>query len=189
MTSCKSFSGRAAELITDIQAVIDPSIAKSSKIIRTAAVDEEDEFSDDHADGGNEEDVFFDQTELSDHNVDDDGWESGSVHSENDDPSAGQLTTSINSDSEPELQSCSTLDAALGRSTDPDSDSDASNLSLHVRKRAPKPSVRVGSSTFLPSLSVGYIPGTGDSDPEDEFEALEGKTERKNRRGQRARRA
>lgn len=210
LTSCKSFSGRASELVTDLQAIIDPSVAKSSRITRTAAVDEEEEGSEDQTEDENEDDDFFDKTGSSGRNVDGDGWESGSVHSQNDDPSAGQFTTLADSDSEPELQSGFTSDAGSpGHSgsktksqvklkpeafseddtSDPDSDTDASNSLSHVQAKTSKPSGRAGTSTFLPSLSIGYIPGTGDSDPEDELEAVEGKAGKKNRRGQRARRA
>ena len=209
LTSCKSFSGRASELVTDLQAIVDPSIAKPSKIIRTAAVDEEEVDSEDQAEDGDGEDEIFDQREPSDHSSEDDSWESGSIHSENDSPSAGQYTKL--SDSESELQSSSALGAHPPAPSDLkvksqakmkpevafegddeeytfDSDSD-SDVSLHDQTKASMRSAGAGTSTFLPSLSVGYIPGTGDSDPEDELEVVEGKGERKNRRGQRARRA
>jgi hypothetical protein len=212
LTSCKSFSGRASELITNLQAIIDPSVSKCPRNIPTAAADKEEEVSE--ATDENGADDFFDKPESSDHNVEDDGRESGSVHSQDDDPSAVQATTSTDSDSESELHSGSKPDISPpghsgsrtksqvklkrevgfeGDSNDytPDSDfdSDASSPPLHVRTKASKSSGGVGTSTFLPSLSVGYIPGTGDSDPEDELEAVEGQAERKNRRGQRARRA
>ncbi|OLL25833.1 Protein bud22 [Neolecta irregularis DAH-3] len=45
------------------------------------------------------------------------------------------------------------------------------------------------ASTFLPTLSAGYVPGDNESDADAEYEAISGdKCERKNRRGQRARR-
>lgn len=210
LTSCKSFSGRASELVTDLLAIIDPSVTKSSRNIRTAAVNEKEDF-EDQAGDGNGEDGFFDQGESSDHNIDDDGWESGSVHSQNDDPSAGQFTTPTNSDSEYQLNSSLEVDPRGHSSSktkpqvklkpevvleddnddytlDSNPGSDTSNFPSYAQTKASKPSGG-GISTFLPSLSVGYIPGTGDSDPEDELEAVEGKAERKNRRGQRARRA
>ena len=192
----------------DLQAIVDPSVAKSSGITVTAAVDEEEEGSEAEDESG--ADDFFDKTEASDNG----GWESGSVHSQNLGPPAGQVTTSTDSDSEPEPPSGSTLDVDppghSGSKTKPqvklkpkvtfegeneddtpvsNSDSDVSNHLLPVQTKAQKVSGGAGTSTFLPSLSVGYIPGTGDSDPEDELEAVEGKDGRKNRRGQRARRA
>jgi hypothetical protein len=92
LTSCKSFSCRASELVTNLQAIIDPSVVESSRNIPTAAADQEEEGS--KAADENGADDFFDKPESSDHNVEDDGWESGSVHSPDDDPSAVQATTS-----------------------------------------------------------------------------------------------
>ena len=40
---------------------------------------------------------------------------------------------------------------------------------------------RKGGNLDFPSLSVGCIPGTGDSDPEDELKVVEGDSERRNR--------
>ena len=121
---------------------------------------------------------FFDQPEFSDDKIDDDtaGWESGPVHSEDGRLPIGLPTIPTNSDPDSESES--------GSGTD-DSDSDTHPPSSKVSK----PSGGVGTSTFLPSLAVGYILGTGDSDPEDELEAVEDKSGRKNHRGQRARRA
>ena len=207
LASCKSFSGRASELVAALQVILDPSVIKSSS---TTTVDDEEEDSEDQAEDGDGEDDFFDQAEPSDDQADDDGWESGSIHSRDDGPANRLRTTSTDSDSGPELGSTSDADS-LGRSgqktksklkprpepisddddptPDSDSDSDTPLPSPLVQRKVPKPSGGTGASTFLPSLSVGYIPGTGDSDPEDELETAEGKNERKNRRGQRARRA
>ena len=209
LTSCKSFSGRASDLATDLQAILDPSVAKSSGVAHKLVVGEKEEDSEGQGGEGTEKGDFFVQTQSSDHYFDDDGWESGSVHSQDNNPSTGQFTTSTDSDSEsgstpdadppahsnPGAKSKVKLKPEMafesddgGSTLDSDSDSDAP-LPLSRAQKASKPSGGAGTSTFLPSLSVGYIPGTGDSDPEDELEILEGKSERKNRRGQRARRA
>jgi hypothetical protein len=211
LASCKSFSGRASELVTALQAVLDPSVVRSST---TTTVDEEEEDFEDQAEDGDGGDDFFDQAGPSDDQADDDGWESGSIHSGDNGPSNRLRTTSTGFDSESEPEPGSTSDAdSLGRSgqhtkpklkprpesiseegddeptPDSDSDSDTPLPSPLVQRKVSKPSGGAGTSTFLPSLSVGYIPGTGDSDPEDELDTAEGKNERKNRRGQRARRA
>jgi hypothetical protein len=209
LASCKSFSGRASELVTALQAILDPSVAKSSS---TTIVDEEEEDPEGQVEDGDGEDDFFDQAEPSDDQADDDGWESGSIHSGDDGPSNRLRTTStgFDSESEPEPGSTSDADSLSDPKTksklklrpesisgdgnddptpDSDSDSDTPLPSPLVQRKVSKPSGGAGTSTFLPSLSVGYIPGTGDSDPEDELETAEGKNERKNRRGQRARRA
>ena len=89
LTSCKSFSGRASELVTGLLAIIDLFVAKPSRTIPTVAVDEEEEGSE----GENGPDNSFFKTESSDHGADDDGWESGSINSENGDPSAEQAAT------------------------------------------------------------------------------------------------
>jgi len=171
------------EIVTDLQAIIDPSVARPSNLIprHTTAVDEEEELSE----GGEGEDDFFDQSEFSDDKVDDnaDGWESGSVHSEDDGLPVGLPTTAI--DSDPDAES----EPGSGTDDDESASDSGSDIPLPSPRKIPKPSGGAGTSTFLPSLSVGYIPGTGDSDPEDELEAIEGTSERKNRRGQRARRA
>ena len=214
MTSCKSFSGRASELVSDLQVIIDPSATKSSSTTaHPATTVDEEEGSEDQVEGKGREDDFFDQAEFSDDQVDNDGWESGSIHSGDEGVPSRLRPLSTDSDSESEPGSDSTSDAGSLRHSNPktksgvklkakllsgdddeptlDSDSD-SNTPLppsHLQKKVPKSSGGAGTSTFLPSLSVGYIPGTGDSDPEDELEAVEGKGDRKNRRGQRARRA
>ena len=60
-------------------------------------------------------------------------------------------------------------------------DSDTPLPSSLVQRKVSRPSGGAGTSTFLPALSVGCIPGTGDSDPEDEPEGGSG---REDRRGQ-----
>ena len=199
--------------MTDLQAILDPSVTKSSGVTvrHTTTVNEEEEDSEEQAGDEDGEDDFFDQAKFSDDKVDDDGWESGSIHSGDDGPSEKLSPMSTDSDSEsaPELSPTSDTDppnhsrqktkskAKLKPESVPeDDDDDESALDsdtllppLLMQRKVPKPSGGAGTSTFLPSLSVGYIPGTGDSDPEDELEAVEGGDGRKNRRGPRARRA
>ena len=218
LTSCKSFSGRASELVTDLQAILDPSVAKSSSITThpTATTDDEEEGYEDQVMHEDEEDGFFDQLESSDDQVDDDGWESGSIHSGDEGLPNGPHIQSACSSSDPgsEPESGSGLDtgsphrsnlkfkskvklktdSVSGDEGEPalDSDSDSGtslSMSRSRKGKVAKPSGGAGTSTFLPSLSVGYIPGGGDSDLEGELEAVEGKKGMKNRRGQRARRA
>ena len=78
LTSCKSFSGRVLELVTDLQAIVDPSVTKSSSTTAYPAttVDEEKGSEGQVEDEGREHDLC-DQAEFSDDQVDDDGWESG----------------------------------------------------------------------------------------------------------------
>lgn len=67
----------------------------------------------------------------------------------------------------------------------------ASGSESHSRTPSPEPhSRRLTTSSLLPSLSSGYIPADSDSDPDAEFDDLNGPdgAAKKNRRGQRARR-
>lgn len=171
------------EIVKDLQAILDPSVVRPSNLIprHTTITDEEEELSE----GGEGEGDFFDQPEFSDDKLDDDadGWESGSVHSEDDGLPIGLPTTAANSDPDAESEPGS------GTDDDQSASDSGSDILLPSSRKVSKPSGGAETSTFLPSLSVGYIPGNGDSDPEDELEAIEGTGERKNRRGQRARRA
>ena len=155
LTSCKCFSGRASEIVTDLQAILDRSVTKPSTLTarHMAAVDDEAEVSEDQAEDGEGEDDFFDQLESCDDKIDDDtdGWESGSVHSVDDGLPIGLPTTPTNSNAN------SGSDSGSGNDDDksaPDSDSDTSLLSPKV----PKASRGAGTSTFLPSLSVILFP-------------------------------
>lgn len=72
--------------------------------------------------------------------------------------------------------------------SDTDSSCDDGPVSQRAMDSQPDPSKR--ASTFLPSLQSGYLPALNDSDDEGELKGLfpAQKKERKNRRGQRARR-
>ena len=110
----------------------------------------------------------------------DSGWESGSVNEE------GEL------DGDDGWESGSV--AGTGFDEEDESDSDNDELTVTKTKHAQKPAPKAtkGSSstlqsTFLPSLSVGFVRGSDDSDFSDaEDKAADTK---KNRRGQRARQA
>ncbi|KAG1745918.1 Bud-site selection protein [Suillus paluster] len=103
-------------------------------------------------------------------NIEDDGWESGTVSDGN--PSV-QGDTGVDEESDEEDNS-----APEGGDVDP-----------HVpRGRSDQEKSKATQSAFLPSLSVGFIRGDSDTD----FSDSEGETAdtvKKNRRGQRARRA
>jgi hypothetical protein len=116
--------------------------------------------------------------------VDEAGWESGSISAGDDIKSSTNRIA--NSDSEDDDESVPVRPTKRTRTKE-------------VKSKPTKqtqPSKKLTSSTFLPSLSTGFTRGgSDDSDPDDDFaEGLEdiigkGKTgERKNRRGQQARR-
>jgi hypothetical protein len=119
--------------------------------------------------------------------ADDLGWESGTVDMEDgivDDASWESDNRSGPSSSGPEH--LSKFDEKSATESDNDSDGAAfrnSGSSKKVKANS------ITDSTFLPSLSVGFIHGSDDSDFDEAAESKAADIPRKNRRGQRARRA
>lgn len=101
-------------------------------------------------------------------NLEDDGWESGTV-----------------SDSDHFVQGDSGVDEG---SDEEDSTSDGGDGLPVPRERSSRGKSKATQSAFLPSLSVGFIRGDSDTDFSDSEERA-ADTAKKNRRGQRARRA
>lgn len=129
--------------------------------------------------------------EESDVLEDDDGWESGSIDGEglNDD---GWESGSIGSSSDHE-ESEDEGSEEESDSGDEELAVKPSKATLHKPKAAAiaKPAKQASSkmeSTFLPSLAVGFVRGSDDSDFSD-AEGAEADMPKKNRRGQRARQA
>ena len=130
----------------------------------------------------NEDEGDEDHAVNSEKDLVDDGWESGSVDD------AGQV---ISTGIVPEHDHQETLSSGDDSSDD---DSSIDSVPLRVTKNLeafPKQqSSTPATSTFLPSLSVGFTRGDSDgSEFSDDDEAIDGTTARKNRRGQRARKA
>jgi hypothetical protein len=101
-------------------------------------------------------------------NLEDDGWESGTI-----------------SDGDHSTQGDSGVDE--GPNED-DSTSDNGDDHPPVPCERPRAGSKAAQSAFLPSLSVGFIRGDSDTDFSDSEEKA-ADTSKKNRRGQRARRA
>ncbi|TFK74800.1 hypothetical protein BDN72DRAFT_892813 [Pluteus cervinus] len=142
-----------------------------------------------------------------------DGWESGSVHSvkskEGDSDSGGDDDDDNDGDEDSERNALSDSNDFEGAEDSDDGESDSVNDStsggaLPKKKgvsgaggatksvksdKAPSASTSKSQSTFLPSLSVGFIRGDSDSEWSDSEAKVADLSERKNRRGQRARRA
>ncbi|KAL1699106.1 BUD22-domain-containing protein [Schizophyllum commune] len=97
-----------------------------------------------------------------------DGWESGTVDEDGDGWESGTVDGGD--------------DAQDSDANDSDSDADDAPPAKKAKASA-TPAAASGSSTFLPSLSVGFVRGSDDSD----IEEIQDKP-KKNRRGQRARR-
>ncbi|TFK40547.1 Bud-site selection protein [Crucibulum laeve] len=146
--------------------------------IEPLAIDDNEEF---------EADPDIDDAEP----VDESGWESGTIgddeHEADDGWESGLL------DEDPTGSADEEDETGFG-----DSDSDAEMISLKppskLVKAAPKPSkitvsASATQSTFLPSLAVGFVRGTDDSDFSDSEMKMADGDIKKNRRGQRARRA
>ncbi|KAJ7033694.1 Bud-site selection protein [Mycena alexandri] len=127
--------------------------------------EEEEEEEEDGADAAGWESGSVRADSDEDDGEDDDGWESGSVHSDAPAPP-------------PSKKKASAAAAAIKPS--------AKTKAAPATKSTP---ATTSSSQFLPSLAVGYIRGgSSDSDFEEDVDVDAG-GERKNRRGQRARRA
>ncbi len=176
-------AGKATELEEgdeeEEDAGLDVPPAKSKKA-RLAPARESDEA--DESDGGGEAEA------------DDAGWESGTIDGGDDDDSAGWESGSID---DGELRVANSSDEDEGEDSEGDGEGGSSEAEdAPVAKSKPKPTTKptakeaqrkpkVGESTFLPSLAVGFT--RGDSDASDLSDADD--APRKNRRGQRARRA
>ncbi|EIW59470.1 Bud-site selection protein [Trametes versicolor FP-101664 SS1] len=196
--SSKIIADAVQAIIQALKEILDPSIAVAKdaqfgeadeeeeadfdarpvkgKKARIAPAKEADE--DEEGDSGDEADA------------DDAGWESGTIDGGDDEDGAGWESGSID---DGELR--------VANSSDEDEDADGEGDSsededVPVAKPKPKaaakppakeaqPKTKVGESTFLPSLAVGFT--RGDSDASDLSDADD--APRKNRRGQRARRA
>jgi len=107
-------------------------------------------------------------------NLEDDGWESGTVS---------------DSDGDHFVQGDSRVDEESGEEDHSTSDGGDGDDDLPIpRERSSRGKSKATQSTFLPSLSVGFIRGDSDTDFSDSEEKA-ADTAKKNRRGQRARRA
>jgi hypothetical protein len=113
--------------------------------------------------------------------MDDVGWESGSI--------GGEFQTVTDLDPGGSDQSGSSFE---GQGDSEDEEESDANLQVNsLQRRGDVPPTRLKSqSTFLPSLAVGYIPvNPDDSDWSDGDNKVADGPRKKNRRGQRARRA
>jgi len=123
--------------------------------------------------------------------ADDSGWESGTVDMENgiadgaspESHDGSGRSSGVPSDFEAQAESESDEDA--NSSSDENGPVFRKSGGNHSSKKA----ISITESTFLPSLSVGFIQGSDDSDFDEAAEVNAADMPRKNRRGQRARRA
>ncbi|RXW17181.1 hypothetical protein EST38_g8672 [Candolleomyces aberdarensis] len=200
LLSSKIIASQVSTSLGTLKSIIDPDSpptkrAKSSepsaalpKPPKTLAADQDDESSDnDSAEAQNDDDLGWESGTVDgdeDNDEDDDqednaeeppedGWESGSIHG-----SDGEAADHDDDDTSEEDEEGPTVKAKIkGGKAGPN----PAAATLGVPSSRGKM-----ESTFLPSLAVGFIPGSDDSDVEAEGSIAE---PRKNRRGQRARRA
>lgn len=129
--------------------------------------------------------------DISDDNEDeDDGWESGTVHGESDGEGEDDSGEEDGEEAS-EVEGGGVESDEDGDESDDDDDVPAPSKRQPAKAASSKASTsKQGESTFLPSLSVGFT--RGDSDASDLSDAEVERADagaRKNRRGQRARRA
>lgn len=138
-------------------------------------------------------DEHIEDTQIDDQNA---GWESGSVDAvdtgfesdfvEVEGSDNGWESGSIDGGENPEILE----DEGTEISSEDDlSDSEDSDVAVPILSALKSKIQTASSSTFLPSLSVGFIPGGDGSDSDDFSDADSVAPARKNRRGQRARQA
>ncbi|KAI1789608.1 Bud-site selection protein [Ganoderma leucocontextum] len=137
-----------------------------------------------------------DEESGSEAEVDGDGWESGTVDGGEVDDGAGWESGSINEDGDIAVANSSDEDSDEDSDGDEDRDLAADDDDMHPAKKAKssgkeaRPKLTAGGvSTFLPSLAVGYTRGDSDASDISDDEGAAADAPRKNRRGQRARRA
>lgn len=202
--SSKTIADAVQAVIQALKEILDPSIAAAKdaelgegdedeedagldirpvkgKKARLAAAKEAHE--DEEGDSGDEaeaDDAGWESGTIDGGDEDDDGagWESGSIDD-------GELRVTNSSDEDEDADS---EDDGEGDSSE-DEDTPVAKPKLKTTAKPPakeaQPKTKVGESTFLPSLAVGFT--RGDSDASDLSDADD--APRKNRRGQRARRA
>ncbi|KAF8206234.1 Bud-site selection protein [Mycena galopus ATCC 62051] len=184
LLSARALGAAVGQTVADLRAVLlpppDAAAAAGAGVATNPDEDDDDDDEEDAEEGEDEDedegDAEVDATEddagwesgsVNGEDEDEDGWESGSVHSDSDDaapPSKKKATKSAPSASAKPAPAASSKTAAKATSAS------------------------AAASQFLPSLAVGYVRGgSDDSDVEEDAEEAGG--ERKNRRGQRARRA
>ncbi|KAF5369525.1 hypothetical protein D9758_002667 [Tetrapyrgos nigripes] len=118
--------------------------------------------------------------QLDDEDVDAGGWESGTVGDDEREPGNDWESTSLIDDD--------SLDGYMDEDT-PDVEDEKVMKQQSAKAGASKSHTREGQSTFLSSLSTGFVRGASDSDWSESEAKIADFGQKKNRRGQRARRA
>ncbi|OSD07234.1 Bud-site selection protein [Trametes coccinea BRFM310] len=216
--SSKTIADAVHAVVESLREIVDPSLAKSKAKARSQEPEGEDEEGDEEDAGidvddapakgkkarlaapdESDEETEEDAGSGSETEVDDAGWESGTV--DGDEDGAGWESGTVDDGDDPRVASGSDgEESGSDDDSEDDADEDGDSPAEKPKVKAPPSSSRdpkgkakaIGAeSTFLPSLSVGFT--RGDSDASDlseaDAEAAAADLPRKNRRGQRARRA
>jgi len=184
LLSSKILAAQVSASLESLRFLIDPSVKHRTS--KTCAADK--------MSNQNFEPPISEGHEIPDLNADDAGWESGTVNGQDDGDKESASSEGSFSDSTDRLRDCAVERQEIDSEDDSSSSDDELRLqpiksnSRQVTETKPRENTGNSHSTFLPSLSVGFIKGSDNSDL-DEAEAREGDMPRKNRRGQRARRA
>ena len=183
-----------------------PTSKKGPQAARPAEADEESSEGDEQQSDGEDQDgrprnVVVGSDEESDDEfaqedvaADEAGWESGSIDGADEGPSRLAPASSDDEASDDESGSNSET-SSLAVPTKKAKTAAGKQTTSTTKSATAKPGKAVTSSTFLPSLSTGFIMGDSDSDPDLDPDVdgagVVGRkgAERKNRRGQRARQA
>ncbi|KAL1722855.1 BUD22-domain-containing protein [Schizophyllum commune] len=171
LTSHKALAAEAVSAVQALHTLVQPPVASENADDEASDEEDEDEVQRPAATANKtkkEQKAAAPATDNDDEEGAADGWESGTVDEDGD----GWESGTVNGGNEAEDSDAD------------DSDTDADDAPPAKKAKASAtPAAASGSSTFLPSLSVGFVRGSDDSD----IEEIQDKP-KKNRRGQRARR-
>ncbi|KAL1728596.1 Bud-site selection protein, partial [Schizophyllum commune] len=171
LTSHKALAAEAVSAVQALHTLVQPPVASENADDEASDEEDEDEVQRPAATASKvkkEKKAAAPAADSDDEGGAVDGWESGTVDEDGDGWESGTVDGG---------------DDAQDSDAD-DSDSDADDAPPAKKAKASAtPAAASGSSTFLPSLSVGFVRGSDDSD----IEEIQDKP-KKNRRGQRARR-
>ncbi|KAI4521664.1 BUD22-domain-containing protein [Schizophyllum commune Loenen D] len=170
LTSHKALAAEAVSAVQALHTLVQPPVASENADDEASDEEDEDEVQRPAATANKtkKEKKAAAPTDNDDEDGAADGWESGTVDEDGDGWESGTVDGGH--------------DAQDSDADDSDSDADDAPPAKKAKASA-TPATASGSSTFLPSLSVGFVRGSDDSD----IEEIQDKP-KKNRRGQRARR-
>ncbi|KAF9533256.1 Bud-site selection protein [Crepidotus variabilis] len=208
LLSSKILAKQVADSVLSLKAVLDPSLKTKGKAVKPAKTKEDGLDADENAESLSEDAIEGPRKKMKappaqadDQDQEDAGWESGTVNGDDEDIDEGEDGWESESIGQRPGLALEVDNSANDGSSSEDDSSPVSELAVKSIKPKLKATTTSKlpltggnsklSSTFLPSLSVGFVRG-GSSDSDFEDDGAEGKAgdlPKKNRRGQRARQA